>query len=210
MFSLSQDLHISDLVLAFDIHEYLDTDFSGTHALCEQPAATNLAGVTSWLRANNFKAMITEFGGSNGTQCASYITDMVNYMATNPEYIGWTAWSAGPIWRGSSPCCTDSRQWGSLEPNSVASDGSPGLYTTVWLPLIQPLLPGSLQWTGVAHVNGPAGGGVSTSWNNTSQSSTPPTLSTTVNQTSSLNTTTLVKRVRLRPLFEVRAPVQPH
>jgi endoglucanase len=39
---------------AFDIHEYMDQDFSGTHAACTQPAST-LAGVTSWLKQNNYK-----------------------------------------------------------------------------------------------------------------------------------------------------------
>ena len=100
--------------------------------------------------------MITEFGAANGTQCADYLTDMVNYMAENDVYIGWTAWAAGPLWGSYSPCCTDESQWGSLEPGSVAGDGSPGLYETVWLKLIQPLLPTTLQKTGISSVNGGA------------------------------------------------------
>ncbi|KAL2061134.1 hypothetical protein VTL71DRAFT_7407 [Oculimacula yallundae] len=142
---------------AFDIHEYLDSDFSGGHALCSQPAASNLAGVTAWLQKWGYKAMITEFGASNGTQCATYLTDMVNYMADNDVYIGWTAWAAGPFWGSYSPCCTDQQQWGSLEPGSLAADGSPGLYQTVWQKLIQPLLPKNLQKTGISNVNGPGG-----------------------------------------------------
>ncbi len=101
--------------------------------------------------------MITEFGAANGTQCATYLTDMVNYMAANDVYIGWTAWAAGPFWGTYSPCCSDSQQWGSLEPGSLAADGSPGLYTTVWQKLIQPLLPTSLQKTGISNVKGPGG-----------------------------------------------------
>ena len=101
--------------------------------------------------------MITEFGAANGTQCATYLTDMVNYMTANDVYIGWTAWAAGPFWGTYSPCCSDSQQWGSLEPGSLAADGSPGLYTTVWQKLIQPLLPTSLQKTGISNVKGPGG-----------------------------------------------------
>lgn len=82
------------------------------------------------------------------------VPDMVNYMAENPEYIGWTAWAAGPFWGSNSPCCTNSTLLGSLEPGSTAVDGSPGLYTTVWLDLIQPLVPSELQWSGAASVNG--------------------------------------------------------
>ena len=82
---------------AIDIHEYLDVDFSGSHQACTQSGPANLAGVTSWLQQHNLKAMITEFGGDNNTQCAQYLKDLVNYMAANPVYIGWAAWAAGPF-----------------------------------------------------------------------------------------------------------------
>lgn len=76
-------------------------------------------------------------------------------MAENPEYIGWAMWAAGPFWGANSPCCTDSKLYGSLEPGSTAADGSPGLYQTVWLDIIQPLLPKStLQKTGISSING--------------------------------------------------------
>jgi endoglucanase len=70
--------------------------------------------------------MITEFGSANGTQCESYVDDIINYMADNDAYIGWTAWAAGPFWGDNSPCCTGGALYGSLEPSSLASDGSPG------------------------------------------------------------------------------------
>jgi len=139
---------------AFDIHEYLDSDFSGGHLECAQAAATNLDPLTAWLKQYGFKAMITEFGAANTTQCEPYLQDLINYMADNEEYIGWTAWAAGPFWGSASPCCTGGANWGSLEPGSLASDGSPGLYSTVWLPEIQPLLPTTLQWSGNASVSG--------------------------------------------------------
>lgn len=138
---------------AMDIHEYLDSDFSGGHSLCSSPASSNLAALTSWLQTYKLKAMITEFGGANGTECEPYISGMINYMAANDVYIGWTAWAAGPFWGANSPCCADSAQWGSLEPGSLAGDGSPGLYETVWLKTIQPLLPKTLQRSGPATVH---------------------------------------------------------
>ena len=57
---------------AFDIHEYLDFDFSGSHSICNQSASANLAGVTSWLKKYGFKAMITEFGSGNNTQVSDH------------------------------------------------------------------------------------------------------------------------------------------
>jgi endoglucanase len=98
--------------------------------------------------------MITEFGGANNTGCATMLTDMINYMAENPEYIGWTAWAAGPFWGTAAPCCSDSAQLGSLEPGSKAAGGAPSLYDTVWVPTIQPLVPKELQWSGISSVNG--------------------------------------------------------
>lgn len=165
---------------AFDIHEYLDSDFSGGHSVCSQFASTNLAPLTTWLQQYGFKAMITEFGAANGTECASYVTDIINYMAENDEYIGWTAWAAGPFWGTYSPCCADSGQWGSLEPGSLAADGSPGLYTTVWLKEIEPLLPTTLQKTGISNLNGPGGvsGGSSSSSSKTSTTTSSKTSTT--------------------------------
>lgn len=166
---------------AFDIHEYLDTDYSGGHAECANLASTKLAPVTAWLKEHNFKAMITEFGAANGTQCESYVSDIINYMADNDEWIGWTAWAAGPFWGSYSPCCADGNQWGSLEPGSKAADGSPGLYDTVWLKEMQPLLPTDLVWSGISNVNGNSGeqpGTTTTSPPETS-TTTPPQTSTT-------------------------------
>jgi len=142
---------------AIDIHEYLDFDFSGSHSVCNASGPANLAGLTEWLHTFQLKAMITEFGGDNNTMCYELLDQLIEYMAVNDEYIGWTAWAAGPLWGDNSPCCTDSRQLGSLEPNSVASDGSPSLYETVWLRAIQRLVPKNLQRSGISSIHGPAG-----------------------------------------------------
>lgn len=40
--------------------------------------------------------MITEFGGANNANCYDQIGALIDYMAANEEYIGWTAWAAGP------------------------------------------------------------------------------------------------------------------
>ena len=139
---------------AVDIHEYLDEDFSGGHTACTQDPAAGLAGVTAWLKEHKLKAFVTEFGGSNTTACTTMLNGMLDYMTNNEEYIGWTAWAAGPFWGSSSPCCTDSKQFGSLEPGSKAAGGGPSLYDTVWVPTIQKKVPAKLQWSGLASVKG--------------------------------------------------------
>ncbi|KAI1078624.1 glycoside hydrolase family 5 protein [Whalleya microplaca] len=139
---------------AIDIHEYLDVDYSGLHSECVSDAETNLAELTAWLDEHNLKAFITEFGAHNNTGCDTMLADFVKYMADNDAYIGWTAWAAGPFWGTASPCCTDDAQYGSLEPGSKAADGGDSLYDTVWLKVLQPLVPTALQWEGPASVKG--------------------------------------------------------
>lgn len=139
---------------AVDIHEYLDSDFSGSHIECTEPFNTTLAPLTAWLKQHGIKALVSEFGGSNTTGCADMLKDALAYMSGNEEYIGWAAWAAGPFWGTAAPCCSNSTQLGSLEPGSLAGDGSPGLYETVWEATIEPLLPTTLQRMGPASVNG--------------------------------------------------------
>jgi endoglucanase len=131
-----------------DIHEYLDKDYSGTLAECVNPYETAMAEVTAWLRANGLKAMVTEFGGSDSDGCKAMVGDALAYMESNPEYIGWTAWAAGPLWGSNSPCCSSSQQLGSLEPGSTAAGGGPGLYDKVWKPVFVPNKPATLEWDG--------------------------------------------------------------
>ncbi|KAJ5444506.1 glycoside hydrolase family 5 protein [Penicillium daleae] len=80
---------------AFDIHEYLDVDFSGSHVDCVSDPRIFLSNLTSWLEKHDFKAMITEFGGSNTTGCYDMLKVLVDYMEENPVYIGWSMWAAG-------------------------------------------------------------------------------------------------------------------
>ncbi|KAK0391522.1 hypothetical protein NLU13_1022 [Sarocladium strictum] len=147
-----------------DIHEYLDADFSGTKSECVNSFADNLAELTAWLRANGLKAMVTEFGGSDSDACKAMVADALQYMQSNDEYIGWTAWAAGPLWGTNSPCCTSSGQLGSLEPGSTAAGGGPGLYDSVWLPVFVPNIPGTLDWDGAIDSHVGNGGNMTRRW----------------------------------------------
>jgi endoglucanase len=139
-----------------DIHEYLDTDYSGTLPECVNPYDEAMAELTAWLKETGLKAMVTEFGGSNSAGCADMLSGALEYLESNEEYIGWTAWAAGPLWGIYSPCCTNQAPLGSLEPGSKAEGGEPGLYETVWLPVFEPRIPSTLQRSGPATSHGPA------------------------------------------------------
>lgn len=138
---------------AIDIHEYLDSDFSGSHQVCSQSYAANMGPLTNWLKQHQLKAFVSEFGGDNNTMCDEYITQAIQYMHNNPEYIGWSAWAAGPLWGDNAPCCSDGALLGSLEPGSTAAGGGPSLYETVWLKVIQPLVPKQLKRSGISSLH---------------------------------------------------------
>lgn len=140
---------------AIDIHEYLDEDFSGSHVECVHSYPSELGFLTSWLKQYGLKAMITEIGGSYDPTCTTLLKQALNYMHDNPEYIGWTAWAAGPLWGQYSPCCDNYSNNGSLEPGSTSAGGGPGFYQEVWQKVFQPKLPlKQLQRSGISSVNG--------------------------------------------------------
>ena len=86
---------------AFEAHQYLDTDNSGTHpdAVSATVGSERLRVFTDWCRRNHRRAFLGEFGvGVNDTGRAA-IGDMLTMMEQNRDvWIGYTWWSAGPWW----------------------------------------------------------------------------------------------------------------
>ena len=93
---------------AFDVHQYLDSDSSGTSAQIVSQAIgrDRLTGFTSWLRTNNRRGFLGEFAvansqiGDGGNQIGDEaIHQMLGYIGANHDvWLGWTWWSAGPWW----------------------------------------------------------------------------------------------------------------
>jgi endoglucanase len=86
---------------AYEFHQYLDSDFSGTHATCPRAddALKALDDVTEWMRTNKRRGFLGEFGGSGAPECLKGIADMVGKMNTAKDvWIGWTYWVAGDWW----------------------------------------------------------------------------------------------------------------
>jgi endoglucanase len=56
----------STKTLIFDVHQYLDSDFTGTHAECTTDNIQNVFNVLGpWLRSNKRLALLSETGGGN-------------------------------------------------------------------------------------------------------------------------------------------------
>ena len=86
---------------AFEAHQYLDTDNSGTHsdAVSATVGSERLRGFTDWCRKHNQRAFLGEFGvAANGTGRQA-VGNMLAMMEQNRDvWIGYTWWSAGPWW----------------------------------------------------------------------------------------------------------------
>ncbi|KIJ53787.1 glycoside hydrolase family 5 protein [Sphaerobolus stellatus SS14] len=140
---------------AIDVHErYLDADFSGTHNVCTQPGPSNLEGLLSFLQETGFKAVLSEFGAGNNANCFQFVDDLLTFLEQNDEFIGWTAWAAGPFWGTADACCGPDT--GSLEPNTLTTSGTPGAFSTVWANAIRPHVPtgtGTLKTSGVSSLS---------------------------------------------------------
>lgn len=67
---------------AIDVHQYFE---EGGSNVCTISAPVVYAPLTAWLKQYGFKAMVTEWGAANGTQCAGYVDDMLTYVASNSE-----------------------------------------------------------------------------------------------------------------------------
>lgn len=103
---------INDLSkILINVHQYLDSDYSGTHNDCLQDLTTvgdngfNLNAFTDYLAENRLKAIVTEFGtGTNQASCKAPLNEFVRYMQDNSAqgkdygFAGWTLWASGHGW----------------------------------------------------------------------------------------------------------------
>lgn len=85
----------------FEVHQYLDSDASGTNPACVSSSIgqSRISDFTAWLKANNHKAILGEFGGGVNAVCRDAVTGMLSYMEQNRDvWLGWSWWAAGPWW----------------------------------------------------------------------------------------------------------------
>jgi len=86
---------------AFEIHQYFDTDYSGTGSTCVRSSigADVLAGVTGWLRDNSYRGFLAEFGGPANDVCLQALDQTIAFLGQNADvWMGWAAWAGGPRW----------------------------------------------------------------------------------------------------------------
>jgi endoglucanase len=87
--------------LIYEMHQYLDSDNSGTSDVCVSTTigVNRVIGATAWLRANGKKGILGEFAGGANTQCQTAIKGLLDHLAANSDvWQGALWWAAGPWW----------------------------------------------------------------------------------------------------------------
>lgn len=85
----------------FEVHQYLDTDSSGTKTdtVSATVGSERLKEFTLWCRQHNQRGFLGEFGAADDAVAAAATKDMLNYMEANRDvWVGYTWWSAGAWW----------------------------------------------------------------------------------------------------------------
>lgn len=98
--------------LIYQMHQYLDSDGSGSHTDCVNTTigSSRLVAATNWLRQNKKTGLIGEYAGGVNATCEAAVKDMLSYMDKNDDvWKGALWWAAGPWWGNT---------WCSLEPTS--------------------------------------------------------------------------------------------
>jgi len=87
--------------IVYEMHQYLDSDGSGTSATCVNSTigADRIAEATQWLKTNNKKGIIGEFAGGANSVCKEAVSGMLTALnEASDVWMGAMWWGAGPWW----------------------------------------------------------------------------------------------------------------
>ncbi|EOA92232.1 glycoside hydrolase family 5 protein [Exserohilum turcica Et28A] len=87
--------------LVYQMHQYLDSDSSGTNANCVSTTIfqERLVAATQWLKDNKKLGVIGEYGAGSNAQCVAALQGGLEYMNKNSDvWQGAIWWAAGPWW----------------------------------------------------------------------------------------------------------------
>ena len=87
--------------IVYQMHQYLDSDSSGTSESCvsAQIGVQRVVGATAWLRANKKVGFLGEFAGGANTVCRQAVRGMLEHLRENSDvWTGALWWAGGPWW----------------------------------------------------------------------------------------------------------------
>jgi endoglucanase len=87
--------------LMYQMHQYLDSDGSGTSDQCVSSTigVERVQNATAWLRSNNKLGILGEFAAGANSQCETAIEGLLAHLDANSDvWKGAVWWAAGPWW----------------------------------------------------------------------------------------------------------------
>ena len=87
--------------IVYEMHQYLDSDGSGTSTGCvsTEIGVQRVVGATNWLRANKKVGFLGEFAGGANSVCQTAITGLLDHLKANSDvWQGALWWAGGPWW----------------------------------------------------------------------------------------------------------------
>ncbi|CAG8140142.1 unnamed protein product [Penicillium salamii] len=96
-----KDLTDPQDMIVYEMHQYLDSDGSGTSETCVSTTIgkERVTAATKWLQDNKKVGVLGEFAGGVNDQCKTAITGMLDYLGDNSDvWLGAMWWAAGPWW----------------------------------------------------------------------------------------------------------------
>ncbi|KAJ5907442.1 hypothetical protein N7495_000124 [Penicillium taxi] len=96
-----KDLTDPEDKIVYEMHQYLDSDSSGTSESCVSSTIgeERLESATEWLKTNGKQGFIGEFAGGVNSVCETAVEGMLAYLSENSDvWTGASWWSAGPWW----------------------------------------------------------------------------------------------------------------
>ena len=92
--------------LAFEVHQYLDGDFSGTSPTCgrAEEAIAALRRFRAWATRTGVRGFLGEIGASDRPECLAALAAALAEVDAHPRaWLGWAYWAAGEWWPPSYP-----------------------------------------------------------------------------------------------------------
>jgi endoglucanase len=91
---------------AFEVHQYLDTDFSGKNNECSRAAdaVKAIGDFAGWLRSNKQRGFLGEVAVPTAADCQPALAQMIAAVEQAPDvWLGWSYWAAGDWWKPDEP-----------------------------------------------------------------------------------------------------------
>lgn len=91
---------------AYDVHQYMDADFSGTKPECSRAgdAVAAVDRLSEWLAKTGRRAFLGEFAAPRDPACVAALETLVARLDARPDaWIGWSYWAAGDWWAPDYP-----------------------------------------------------------------------------------------------------------